>query len=337
MKQRITIGDVARVAGVSKQTVSRAINDKGEISASTKERIMQVVGELGYRPNRLARAMSTKNTFMVGLVVPDITNPFFPEVARGVQDAALARDYNVLMCNTDAEPDTEIQTLEMLTSQGVDGIIIFSGRVTREQLAEFAKVAPPIVTINRDFKHPALTPLMVDNLKGARLATEHFIQQGHTQIGMLTNKDYTPSQVRRVQGYRNTLERNGLSTDQSRIISEQPTLEGGYRATKALLEKHPLVSAIFCYNDLMALGAIRACFDLNKNVPNDVAIVGFDDIQLASMYSPALSSVQVDQYDIGRQAFQVLMQAIAQPDTQIATKQLDVNLVLRESTRPKAT
>lgn len=197
MRQRVTIGDVATAAGVSKQTVSRAINDKGEISADTKARIMQVVRDLGYRPNRLARAMNTQRTFMVGLVVPDITNPFFPEVARGVQDAALECEYNVLLCNTDSNPETEIRTLELLSSQGADGIINFGGIASDKSLIETANVCPPIVSVNRSIEHPSVLPLMINNTLGAQLAIDHFVKQGHTNIAMISNQDFSNSEVRR--------------------------------------------------------------------------------------------------------------------------------------------
>lgn len=334
MKQRVTIGDVALAAGVSKQTVSRAINDKGEISVDTKERIMNVVRELGYRPNRLARAMNTQRTFMIGLVVPDITNPFFPEVARGVQDAALDCDYNVLLCNTDSRPEAEIQTLELLASQGADGIILFSGRIEDAVVTNFAAISPPIVSINRTFDHPSILSLLVNNTRGASLAVDHFVAQGHQHIAMLSNQDFSHSQVRRVTGFQQGFEQNNLSQP-AHIIDGEATLDGGYQATKELFAQHPKTTAIFAYNDLMAIGAIRACHDLGKTVPADVSVIGFDDIQLASMTSPALSTVSVDKYAIGRKAFKYLFQRIHHPDQLVPANEIDVKLTLRETTQQK--
>ena len=178
MKARVTIDDVARVAGVSKQPVSRAINDKPEISVETKQRILTIANEMGYRPSRLARAMNTQRTHLIGLVVPDIMNPFFPEVARGMQDAAFEQDYNVLLANSDDDPEIEIKTLETLAAQNVDGIVISSHQASDEALTKFCETYRPVVVINRFFEHPNVTQLIVDNELGATLAVDHFVNLG---------------------------------------------------------------------------------------------------------------------------------------------------------------
>ncbi len=331
MKQRVTIGDVAKAAGVSKQTVSRAINDKGEISADTKERIMQVVRELGYRPNRLAQAMNTQKSFMVGLIVPDITNPFFPEVARGVQDGAYSSDYNVFFCNSDDDAKVEINLLESLAAQGVDGIILFSHQATDTQLKAFADTFRPIVLVNRTIAHPNIDTLIVNNMLGGEMAADHLIAAGHTEIGMFNNRDFSVDEIRRVSGFRDVLIDSGLSAEN--IINAEPTLVGGYQATEKLFEQNPTVSAIFTYNDMMGIGAIRACHDLGRRVPEDVAIIGFDDIHLASMYSPSLSSVRVDKYELGKLALRRLLHLIENPGNPLPPDNVKLELMLRESTR----
>lgn len=315
------------------QTVSRAVNDKGEISPETRERILKAVRELGYRPNRLARAMSTKQANLVGLIVPDITNPYFPEVIRGVQDEALANDYNVLACNSDDQPEAELNIIELLASHGVDGIITFSSKVKEGLLSEFAETFRPLVFVNRFFEHPSVSLLIVDNLHGAQLVVDHFVTEGHTHIGMVTNKDYSFSTEPRVRGFQGSLKQHGLPAEDGRIIGASPTTDGGYEATTRLLALHPESTAIFAYNDLMALGAIRACHDAGRTVPDDVSIIGFDDIQLASIYSPSLSSIRVDKYQLGRLALKRLLAMIDQPDAEYPPINMDVELVLRESTR----
>lgn len=331
MKQKITIADVARAAGVSKQTVSRAINNKGEISPETKEHVLAKVDELGYRPSRLARAMNTHRSYMVGLLVGDITNPFFPEVARGVQDAAQAQDYHVVICNTDDSPQMATAVTDSLIAQGVDGIIAFWAQGDTKSLKQFADSFGPIVLINLPFEHANVDNLLVDNNRGARLAVDYFVAQGHRHIGMLANTLVQPSQIRRVNGFREAVTAHGDAIASCQIVDGSPTLSGGYEAAHRLLGTHPEITAVFAYNDLMGLGAIRACLEMDRAVPDDVAIIGFDDIQLAAMSTPALSTVRVDKYRMGQLAFNRTFQRIETPSERLHTIHMDTELVLRES------
>lgn len=314
------------------QTVSRAVNDKGEIRPETRERILKAVRELGYRPNRLARAMSTQQTHLVGLIVPNIMNPYFPEVLRGVQDEAITHDYNVLVCNSDDQPENELNILEVLASQGVDGIITFSSKIQARLLSKFADTFRPLVFVNRFFEHPSTSLLRVDNMHGAQLAVDHFVKEGHTHIGMITNKDASFSTEPRVQGFVGKLKQHNRIVEDSKIVGASPTTNGGYQAATQLLNLRPEITALFAYNDLMAMGAIRACHDMGRAVPNDVSIIGFDDIQLASIYSPSLSSVRVDKYKLGRLALQRLLAMLDQPDAVYPPMHMSVELILREST-----
>lgn len=332
MKQ-ITINDVAKAAGVSRQTVSRAMNDKGEISEETKERVLTAVRQLGYRPNRMAQSMVTRRTGTVGLIFSDILNPFFPEVARGVQDVAREQEYNVFLCNTDDDPKVETQILQSLVAQGVDGIIILGSCLGAKALVEFADTYYPIVMTNRFVNHPSINQLIVDNVRGGVLAAEHFVQQGHTQIGLITNENVSYSRVRRVQGFYNTLLHYEVAWDESHLEAGAPTLAGGYAAAQRLLTRQPQLTALFAYNDLMALGAMRACRDMNFSIPEQVSIIGFDDIHLTSVVSPSLSSIRVDKYMIGTKAMTRLLEMLAQPDTVFPWQEMPVELVLRESTR----
>ena len=329
--KRATIEDVAALAGVSRQTVSRAINNKGEISQATKEKVLAAVKELGYQPNRLAQGMVTQRTRTVGLVVPDITNLFFPEVARGVQDAGRLRDYNVLLCNTDDKPEEEIQTMYSLAAQRVDGIITMGSKASVKELTTFANTFRPIVMINRFFEHPHVTVVDVDNFRGAVLAVNHLIDLGHVNIGMLANKDFTRSQLRRVQGYKQALQDHNLAINEAYILDAPPTLQGGYSALAELVKQHPEITAVFTYNDLMALGAIRAAYDLGKHVPTDIAIIGFDDIGMAAMFTPSLSSVRVDKYAIGQKAMSRILYMLDHPHDAYDTIHMEVALVVRES------
>lgn len=330
--KRVTIEDVAQAAGVSRQTVSRAMNDKGEISPETKERVMRAIDELGYRPNRLAQGMVTNRTRTIGLVMPDITNLFFPEVARGLQDSARDYGYNVILCNTDDDGREEINALRSLAAQGVDGIALISSSADAEELRHFAEAYSPIVILNRFFEHPHVSLIIVDNERGGYLATEHLILKGHEAVGMLAADAYRHSRIRRVQGYERALKAYGRAFDDRLIVGASPTLVGGYAGLQELVKQSNDVTAVFAYNDLMAIGAIRACRDLGLLVPQDMAIIGFDDIALAAMYSPSLSSIRVDKYDIGLRATERLLAMLDEPAARNDPIYVGVDLVVREST-----
>ncbi|MEW5961685.1 MAG: LacI family DNA-binding transcriptional regulator, partial [Chloroflexota bacterium] len=276
----VTMREVAQKAGVSIKTVSRVVNEQGEISEATRERVLAAIGELGYRPSRIARAMVTQRTRTVGFIIPDITNPFFSEVARGIQDTAQANGYNVFICNTEEDPAEHLQILYSLADQGVDGLIIFSSVVGDEDLNHFADSFRPIVAINRLTDHPHISRIIVDNYRGARLAVDHLVARGHTAVGMLSGPSgISLGRIRRVEGFCDGLAAHGLPLRDEWLVKVPPGMSHGREAVHRLLTGYPEITALFCYNDLLALGAIRACRDLGRRVPEDCAIVGFDDIQ----------------------------------------------------------
>jgi len=329
--KRITIKDVAKAAGVSRQTVSRAMNDKGEIRPATKVRVMEAVQRLGYTPNRLAQGMVTRSTRTVGLIIGDIMNLFFAEVARGVQDLAQAHDYHVIIYNTDDDHEGEIRALRSLTAQGVDGVLGFLYNISDEELTRYTDPNRPLVLINRSFDHPDVETVIVDNQQGAKLAVDYLLAQGHTNIGMLTHIGHRLDQVRRVQGYQEALNHAGISSRKEFIVRGHPTLEGGYEAAKALLTNYPEVTALFAYNDLMALGAIQAGRELGRQIPDDLSIVGYDDILFSTLTNPALTTVGVHKYEIGRQAMLRFLARQEKKNIEAEPPSFDVRLIVRES------
>ncbi len=328
-----TMRDVAHRAGVSIKTVSRVVNNQDEISEETRQRVLAVIDELDYRPNRVAQGLVTQRTYAAGLVVGDIANPFFPEVARGALDAAQAKDYNVFLCNTDGNTQQELRVLQSLAAHAVEGIILYPSYDSDDNVRTFAKTFRPLVVINYAFEHPGVSLIMVNHRRGARLAVNYLISKGHTNIGMLTGVQ-NPSfdRVRRIQGFCDGLAAHGLPVINEWIVpSRDPTMESGYESARQLLTQHPQVTAIFAYNDLLALGAIRACHGLGRPVPTECAIVGFDDIQWAATATPSLTTVHVNKYELGHQAMTRLLAMLAEPEAIFPTIYLDVELVVRES------
>jgi len=332
VRSRITIRDVAAHAGVSHQTVSRVINNSEQVSLETRERVKEVIKKLGYRPSRLAQSLVTQKTRTIGLVVADITNPFYFEVARGVQDTALAQGYNVFVCNTDDNPQGEQDVLTLLDSQEVDGVILSTASSSEAKLLRFAENYKPLVVINREIEHPKVSFVSVDICKGAKLAIEHLISRGHTRIAMLSHKGHVPDDVRRVAGYRETLKAHHITPNAEWLVLASPNLTGGYEATQQLLKEHPEITAIFTYNDLMAIGALRGCYDMGLQVPQDCAVMGFDDIKFSTMAQPSLSSIRFDKYIVGHYAMIRLLDMIEAPEAVFEPIRLDVELVIREST-----
>ncbi len=332
-RKRVTIKDVAAQAGVSRQTVSRVMNDTDVVAATTRQRVLAATEDLGYRPSKLARAMVTRQTNTIGLAMSDITNPFFPQVAHGVLEEAQANGYSVFICNSGGDPQQELELVQSLADHAVDGIIIYSSYESKDNLKTFAARYQPLVVINHLFEHPGVSQVMIDTPQGARLALDYLVDKGHTAIAMLTGvQDPASDRVRRIRAFREALVSHDLSiADEWITPCYAPTYECGYQATRQLLTQHPQVTAIFAYNDLLALGAIQACNSLNRRVPKDCAIVGFDDIPWAALSTPPLTSIRVDKGELGRQAMRRLLMMLDDPDAVFPPSYLNVELIVRES------
>lgn len=329
----VTMHDVAERAGVSVRTVSRVVNKSEELSDLTRQRVLLAIKELGYRPSKLARALVTQRTETIGLLIPDITNPFFSEVAQGVGVAAEEQGYSLLLANTDLDADKEVKALWNLADHAVDGAILFGSPGSERALQEFASEYAPVVAINNyrlASAHPCIGCIRTSLVEGAELAVNHLANRGHRAIAMLSDV-YEPSLLARVRGYREALEARGLPVRDDWIARGRPVIDHGYRATLRLLKAYPEITGIFAYNDLLAVGAIQACKELRRRIPDTCAIVGFDNIRLAALISPSLTTIHIDKYRLGREAFDRLLEMLDCPETTPVTVQMPVSLVVRES------
>jgi LacI family transcriptional regulator len=327
----VTMRDVARKARVSIKTVSRVVNNQGEISEKTRQRVLAAIEELGYRRSKVARALVTRHTETIGLIVGDIANPFFPELARGVMDTAEAREYNVFVCNSDGIVEQEARILQSLADHAVDGVIIYPGFGGGDNLRAFTEHHAPLVVLNCFFDYPGASRVIIDTRHGANLAVSYLIEKGHTAVGMLAGQAPSLSLMRRVRGYRDALMAHGLPVITEWILPGSPVVARGVESARQLLTQYPQITAIFAYNDLLAVGAMRACQELGRRVPDDCAIIGFDDIPLAAMLAPPLTTVGVDKYELGRQAMSRLLDMLDSPGTSFPPIYLDVELVIRGS------
>ncbi|MFI5606557.1 LacI family DNA-binding transcriptional regulator [Amycolatopsis sp. NPDC051903] len=291
--RRVTIHDVARSAGVSRQTVSRALNDKAEIDGATKQRVLDAARELGYRPSRFARGLVRQDTTTIGLVIPDLLNPFFTEVAAAALEAARARGWHVVVYDTADSAEEELGTLEVIGSQ-VDAVVGYFSR-PEDELDRFTR-GIPIVLIGREHHTPRFSSIRVEGAAGVRAAIAHLAARGHRRIGMLDHAGRAEPSIRR-EWFAGAVAEHGLAADA--VARAEQSVDGGAAALEELLAAHPDVTAVFTFNDIIAMGALRAARRLGRRVPADLAVVGFDGLQLGTVVDPALTSVALDTRRLG--------------------------------------
>jgi len=330
-----TILDVAREAKVSISTVSHVINRSRFVSEETRGRVVHAVAALNYQPNAVARSLRTKRTQMIALVIPDITNPYFPEVARGVQDAAEENNYAVVLCNTDRTLSQEVRLLKTLRQQRVEGIILNPSEVTRVDLQMLREAGISVVLIGSQIDDPEFDLVMVDNVEGVYDAVEHLIALGHCRIGLVGGPRTTSSGLQRFQGYVRALNAHEIPIEDDLITECAFTYDGGRECMKRLLALKPPTTAVFAANDVMALGALIAIEDAGLKVPDHVSLVGFDDIPEASRTYPKLTTIAQPKYQMGKEAARLLFGRI-KSDYSLPRQKvvLEHKLVVRNSTAP---
>jgi DNA-binding LacI/PurR family transcriptional regulator len=333
-RRRPTIYDVARLAGVSTATVSRALNGTAAIAASTRAAIDDAVEQLGYRPNPIARSLVTKSTQTIALLLPDITNPFYAELVAGAQELLLERDQAMLLCTTAGDPEQEARYLRLLRAKHVDGALVDGLVLPSERIAAFVEDGFPIVCLDRDVDSSLIPLVQVDNRLGARLATEHLLSLGHTRIAHVGGPPDERISHERRGGYRDALASAGIATDPTIETSGDFVEQGGHAAMQRLLESGARFSAVFCANDLSAMGALNAILSSGRKVPLDLSLVGFDDLRLAPYTSPGLTTIHQPAFEIAQHATELLLQLIRGKSPKTMLHLFTPSLVVRGSTGP---
>jgi len=332
----VTIRDVAKEAGVSTATVSRVINNKGKITKETQAIVERAIKDLSYTPNVLARSLSNRKSYAVAFIVPTITNPFFPEMARAVEDVARDNGYNILLCNTDDKRERFAEYITSLTSQFVDGIIVNSHNMEKSDLEALQKHNIPVVMIDRVLDSDLATSIAVKNREGARMATEHLVEIGCERIAHISGMEEEWNSAQRMWGYRDVV--GDLPWfDQSWIGKAAFNVHSGYQVAKEIFSRHPEVDGIFCANDLIAIGTVKAAYEWGKKIPNDLAIVGFDGINMSEQTVPSLTTVLQPIYDMGQLAMEELIKKMEDKEEKPKKYVLDVDLLIRESTMRSST
>jgi LacI family transcriptional regulator len=327
-----TIKEVARRAKVSVGTVSNVLSGAVPVSSELRERVLAVVRELDYHPNHVARSLKIRQTKMLGMVVSDITNPFFPLLVRGAEDAAWSHHYILITLNSDDQLDRERQVLAALRTRRVDGILLVlaSTEGGTEHIQGAIDAGIPIVCLDRKPKALPLDSVTVDNVEGARECVKHLINAGNRRIAILTGPQHVAVARERLEGYRQALTEAGLPFDESLVRDGGFRLESGYAAAmKILAEQHP--AAFFCSNAMMAAGLLRAVNERGLRCPDDVAVATFDDPQFAEAIRPRLTAMAQPAYDLGYQGAELLLKRIQDPSRERTSIVLKTELRIRES------
>ncbi|AZN39713.1 LacI family DNA-binding transcriptional regulator [Paenibacillus albus] len=345
----VTVYDIAREANVSVATVSRVLNNTAPVKASTREKIMSLIDKHQFQPNALARSLIKKETGMIGIILPDITNPFFPEVLAGLEQEARNNGYTFFLCDTGSynqdsksQYKRESQYLRILAEKQVDGIIMIGGRIdlqksTREMAKEVQEVNKrlPVVLINGNLPGEKFHRVIIDEARGAMQVTDHLIELGHTDIAFMGGYNQMSNTVQRMAGFHSAMERAGIAVREDWVITGGFTINAGKALMNELLSKDGRKpTAIVCANDLVAIGAIKSAVKAGLSVPRDLSIIGFDDIPLAESMIPELTTLSLRCLELGRTAANIMHQLITKTNHVSELTTLQPKLVIRESTAP---
>lgn len=332
---RITIKDVAKLAGVSQTTVSHVLNKTRVVSESTRQRVLQAIQELDYRPSSIARSLVYKRTRTVGLLISDVGNPFYPDVIRGVEEIALANDYSIFLCNTNYDPDRAMKLIQTIIDKFVDGVLFMSSSMSIEMVEEVARNQIQAVVLDwqaMNLEELAST-ITINFDSGISQAVRHLVENGHRNIAHCAGPlNLWTAQVRK-NAFLKALTDNGLDASSALILEGDLRIEGGRLALEKLLKSTPRPTAVFAANDLMALGMIWAARNHGMNLPQELSVIGLDDIDLASKVTPPLSTVAMPRNEIGKIAMRTLLEQIQEGEAAQKHKiVIDTAFVLRQST-----
>lgn len=328
--QRPTLHDVAGRAGVSARTVSRVVNRENVVSQRTVDVVEAAIEELGYRPNMMARGLINRRSGMIALMVTSMNNPFFGEFADAVRAAAAERNLTLVLGSSDNDSDQQRRLLLNLESHAMEGVIGFCARDGQDSIIEAAKHGTPFVLVNDEIGADGVVSVRADLEEGGRLAARHLFERGHRHLGMISgNLDSGPAGLRE-RGFRAACTELGIV---DYVVVQAPqTVEGGTQGMHDLLERAPRTTAVFAFNDLMASGAIKAAVGVGRSVPEDLAVVGFDDIRMSELLTPSLTTVRNDPHALGLLAVETLITMIESGAPVETPASVKVELIVRGST-----
>lgn len=326
-----TIQDVAKAAGVSVATVSRVLNDSPSVTSKTREAVLEVIKRLGYQPNLLGRNLRRTQTRLVLVLLPSIANHFYARVVKGIEDIAHKNGYNIMLCNTDSDKNREKVYVDLLKNRLADGMILMSPEMGPEELCELGRTHY-IVQCCEYKENSGVSHVTIDNVSAAFREVNHLISLGHKRIGMISCRNKLLSTVKREEGYRRALTDAGIAYDEQLVAYGDYGYTSGLRAARSLLKLDDRPTAVFAISDSMAVGAVRASRENGLEIPKDIAVAGFDNINAAIMCDPMLTTISQPKYELGCTAMEVLLEQIRDEQHNVEEVLLDFELVIREST-----
>jgi LacI family transcriptional regulator len=329
---RVTLKDIARASGVDISTVSRSLSGSYGINKVTRDRIAAVAAQLNYHPSRVSRGNATERSFTIGLIVSDVRNPFFADLVRGAADAASAAGYEVILCNSDVDAAKKIRHVQSLLAKRVEGLLMNSViGLDRTEQERLTVSGPPVVLLNRPPTHSNFSTVTANNEEGGYIAGKYLIARGHQDIEHITGARDRGNFRDRVRGFT----RACAATEESRtpvILYGDDSFIGGYDLMRLILARHSEITAIFAANDAMAFGALRACEEAGLQVPRDMSILGFDNVDLCAVVRPPLTIIHQPKYEMGRAAVEMILRALEKKAPYVPEhRQFGVTLVERES------
>lgn len=326
----VKIKDVADAAEVSTATVSRVLANKQNVRPEVKKRVMEAVRKLGYRPNRVARSLRSNRSNIIGLIVSDIENPFFQQVSRAVEDAALEKGYSVVLCNTDEKPEKEMMYLQLLYDENAAGVILSPTRQTTEDPGLLSSLNMPMVVIDRRIDGGEFDNVLTDNVKSATTVVRHLLAQGHRRIGAVFGAGSSTGRERR-EGYLQALKEHGIEPAAELVQFAEPKEEDGFAAAVRLLQLKQRPDAIFTSNSLLAAGILRALKENRVAIPDEIAFASFDETRWAALVDPPVTVIEQPTYEIGHTAAGLLVKRIEDPNRSTREVVLNTKLIVRES------
>lgn len=328
-----SIKDIARLAGVSHSTVSRALHNHPLVNPETSKKILQIAQKHGYRPSAAARSLVTQRTYTIGVVVTNISDPFVAGVVNGIEEVASAQGFSVFLANANADPDQEIRVVESFEERRVDGIVVTSSRVGALYLPLLARRRVPIVLLNNQHPSQYAHSIVIDSQQGSKDATRHLIDLGHRRIAYLGDRFGRQSDTERFEGYRAALHEAGIRAARQYVVRGDGKAEGAVTAVAGLLALPQPPTAICCYNDMSAIGAMHRLRAAGLTIPGDISITGFDDLHISQFLNPPLTTVRQPMFEMGRMAMDTLI-AMLSDKTPQHNIQVPGTLIVRGSTAP---
>jgi LacI family transcriptional regulator len=308
------IRDIARAAKVSSTTVSRVLNDSGYVKEETKSAVLKAIKELNYTPSAVARSLSKNETNTIGVIVPDIENPFFGEVIKGISSLADEKNLNIILCDTNENVSKEIKSLNMLKEQRILGIIVTptndTNEASNEHLSVLENMGIPIVLVDRDVKHSNFDGVFIDNIRAAYEATSVLIKEGHRKIAIITGPNSSKPGRDRLTGYKKALRMNDIKLNERYLFYGDFKLDSGYKCTQEILKMEDRPTAILVCNNMMNLGSIKAIYENKLSIPKDMAIIGFDEVQMLDVVGLNISVVSRPTTEMGKTAMELLLKKL---------------------------